>query len=80
MATGINTDFVKDYVAMDNALGKELSQYMNKISGATVGDKEVDRLKKQIPNMAMNEAEFQNAMNDYSITLESTQNLILKEY
>lgn len=63
---------------MEKILGTELSRYMNQISGATVGDREVDRLKQQIPNLGMNEEQFNNAINDYSNTLQSTEDFLYK--
>lgn len=73
---GMSTEFTKDYTEMERILGKELSNYMSQISGATVGDKEVDRLKKQMPGLDMNEEQFKQSLEDYSNTLQSTEDFI----
>ena len=75
-----DNDFGSDFAKLDQILGKELSQYMNQISGATVGDKEVDRLKRQVPNLDMSEIEFKNAFGAYGDSLKSAQDYMLNNY
>lgn len=70
----------KDFATLDQIFGKELSQYMNQISGATVGDKEVERLKRQVPNMDMSEIEFKNAFDAYGDSLKNAQDYMLNNY
>lgn len=53
---------------------------MNQISGATVGDKEVERLKRQVPNMDMSEIEFKNAFDAYGDSLKNAQDYMLNNY
>lgn len=76
----IDKSFQDDFNTLDQIFGKELSQYMNKISGATVGDKEVERLKRQVPNMDMSESEFENAMNAYEESLKNANRFFINNY
>lgn len=72
--------FSKDFAALDQIFGKELSQYMQAISGATVGDKEVERLQRQIPNLEMSETEFENAFDTYAKSVKNAKNSFLTNY
>ena len=45
---------------------------MNRISGATVGDAEVRRLLKQVPNLDMNETEFDQVFQNYEDNMANT--------
>lgn len=69
-----------DFNTLDQIFGKELSQYMNKISGATVGDKEVERLKRQVPNLDMSESEFETAFNAYEDSLNNANRYFINNY
>ena len=75
-----DTEFQNDFNTLDQVFGKELSQYMNKISGATVGDKEVERLKRQVPNLDMSESEFDTALSAYEDSLKNANRFFLNEY
>lgn len=75
-----DTEFQKDFDALDNILGKELSNYMQQISGATVGDREVERLKRQVPNLDMSETQFDEAMDLYQESLNNANSFFLENY
>lgn len=80
--TGAWTDegFRKDFDRLDNLLGKELSQYMKNISGATVSEKEAERLLRQIPNLDMSETEFEQAMQLYEQSLKNASRYMVNQY
>lgn len=53
---------------------------MSKISGATVGDKEVERLQRQVPNLDMSETQFDSAMSLYEQSLKNANRFFLNQY
>jgi len=53
---------------------------MQKISGATVWDKEVERLKRQVPNLDMDETQFKTAMSQYEDSLVNANRFFLNNY
>lgn len=69
-----------DYNNLNAILQKELSTYMNKISGATVSEPEVNRLKDQIPNLSMNDNQFKDAMEQYNQSMQNGINYAQTQY
>ncbi len=53
---------------------------MNKISGATVSESEVNRLKDQIPNLSMNDKQFADAMEQYNQSMKNGINYAQTQY
>lgn len=76
----MDKEFQKDFDTLDNIFNKELSQYMSQISGATVGDKEVERLQRQVPNLDMSETQFETAMSIYEQGLKNANRYFLNQY
>jgi len=69
-----------DVAALETILGKTLSAYMMKISGATVPDKEVERLSKQIPNFRLWYKQFMEAVNLYDASIQNWVSFSMSEY
>ena len=69
-----------DYNNLNAILQKELSTYMNRISGATVSESEVNRLKDQIPNLSMNDSQFKDAMEQYNQSMKNGINYAQTQY
>lgn len=76
----IDASYQKDFDALDNLLGKELSQYMKNISGAAVSEKEAERLQRQIPNLDMSETQFEQAMEIYEQSLKNASRYLVNQY
>ncbi len=56
---------------LNTILQKTLSQYMMKISGATVPDAEVARLQQQVPNLSQGETQFLASVELYNTAMNS---------
>ena len=69
-----------DYNNLNAILQKELSTYMNRISGATVSESEVNRLQDQIPNLSMNDKQFKDAMEQYNQSMKNGINYAQTQY
>jgi hypothetical protein len=67
-------------IKLNQILQKELSTYMQKISGATVSQPEVERLKSQIPNLSMGDKEFKTTMEEYNNSMQRAINYFLTTY
>ncbi len=76
----LDEEFQKDFDKLDNLLSKELSQYMKNISGATVSEKEAERLQRQIPNLDMSETQFDEAIDAYETALKNAQRYFVNHY
>ena len=79
-APDADNQFSKDFAKLDTIFGKQLSSYMQNISGATVGDKEVERLQRQVPNMDMDETTFEESMKEYEKSLRNARDYFLEHY
>lgn len=77
---GMSTEFTKDYTEMERILWQELSRYIKDISGAGVTTQERQALQKNIPNLSMNEEQFEQALNAHDSTLGSSEDFIYKTY
>jgi uncharacterized protein YlxW (UPF0749 family) len=65
---------------MNRILSTELSKYMKDISGATVADAEVARLKDQIPNFSNSNASFEESVQSYNRIMQDTEYSIREMY
>jgi len=70
----------EDTTNLNRILQKELSAYMMKISWATVPAEEVKRLAEQVPNLAMGDKEFVQAMEQYNTSMQRAKDFTLKNY
>jgi len=70
----------KTFNDMNRILQKELSTYMNRISGATVSETEVERLRQQIPNLWMWDKEFQDAVEAYNTSIRAWKGYMQDTY
>lgn len=69
-----------DAITLNNILSKELSTYMQRISGATVPKEEVGRLRDQIPNLNMGDKQFKTNMETYNTDMTAAFNRALTTY
>jgi len=62
---GVETDDINAFSALEQKTGKELANYIKSISGAAVSEQEAQRLKKNIPNVEMQDKQFNLSLDDY---------------
>ena len=65
---------------LNQILSESLSKYMNKISGATVSEAEVERLREQIPNLSMWDKQFIDAFEQYDQSMQRWLDNTLTKY
>ena len=65
---------------LNQILAESLSKYMNKISGATVSETEVERLREQIPNLSMWDKQFADAFEQYDLSMQRWLDNTLTKY
>jgi surface antigen len=65
---------------LNQILAESLSKYMNKISGATVSETEVERLREQIPNLSMWDKQFTDAFEQYDLSMQRWLDNTLTKY
>ena len=65
---------------LNQILAESLSKYMNKISGATVSETEVERLREQIPNLSMWDKQFIDAFEQYDQSMQRWLDNTLTKY
>ena len=65
---------------LDQKTGKELAIYIKSISGAAVSEQEAQRLKKNIPNVDMQDDQFLLSLADYEDDIEAVIRGKIQQY
>lgn len=73
-------EWSSDVNNLNQILAESLSKYMNKISGATVSETEVERLREQIPNLWMWDKQFTDAFEQYDLSMQRWLDNTLTKY
>jgi len=79
-ARGVVADKDPAYTKLEGVSGNFLADYLKSISGAAISELEMQRLKENVPNVTMNDKEFNDKLKVFEEVFKKGVNATIKAY